>query len=197
MPKKRRSFTRPPGERRIRKLFVIAAEGAVTEPGYFDLFNNQRAVIQVNCLKNRDKSSPLQVLTRMKRYLKEEDLKHPDEAWLVVDKDRWTDEQLTQLLDWSKKAENYGFALSNPKFEYWLLLHFEDGAGVASSRECSNRLKKHLPGYDKRFEAGKISIEMVEEAIRRARGRGNPSGATWPTTFGSTVYRLVESILRA
>lgn len=34
---------------------------------------------------------------------------------------------------WLKGASNRGFALSNPKFEYWLLLHFEDGAGVGTT----------------------------------------------------------------
>ena len=58
------------------------------------------------------------------------------EAWLVVDKDQWTDDQLIKLLEWSQKADNYGFALSNPKFEYWLLLHFEDASGVKNSRDC-------------------------------------------------------------
>jgi hypothetical protein len=79
MPPKRRKFQRPLGERRYRKLFVIAVEGVKTEPQYF--------------------------------------------------------------------------ALSNPKFEYWLLLHFNDGTGIASSRDCSDRLKRHLPGYDKGIDA--------------------------------------------
>ena len=70
----------------------------------------------------------------MTDHLESEGLKPSDEAWLVVDKDQWTDEQLTQLHQWSLQQENYGFALSNPKFEYWLLLHFEDGTGIILSR---------------------------------------------------------------
>ncbi len=46
-------------------------------------------------------------------------------------KDEWTDDQLSQLNEWAQGADNYGFALSNPKFEFWLLLHFEDGSGSA------------------------------------------------------------------
>jgi hypothetical protein len=33
-----------------------------------------------------------------------------------VDKDKWTDQQLIELFEWSQGRENYGFALSNPKF---------------------------------------------------------------------------------
>lgn len=91
----------------------------------------------------------------MTDHLEHEGLKSSDEAWLVVDKDQWTDEQLTQLHQWSLQQENYGFALSNPKFEYWLLLHFEDGTGVTSSRDCTERLKRWIPEYDKGSIRGK------------------------------------------
>ncbi|MFZ4099954.1 MAG: hypothetical protein ACOYKZ_06495, partial [Chlamydiia bacterium] len=51
MPPKRRQFERPLGDRRYRKLFVIAVEGTKTEPHYFAIFNDQNSVIRVNCLK--------------------------------------------------------------------------------------------------------------------------------------------------
>jgi hypothetical protein len=63
----------------------------------------------------------------MTKYLKEQRLLKTDEAWLAVDKDIWIDSQLQELHQWPQEAQNHGFALSNPSFEYWLLLHFEDG----------------------------------------------------------------------
>jgi len=98
---------------------------------------------------------------------------------------------------WSQQADNYGFALSNPKFEYWLLLHFEDGGGVSSSQICSQRLERHLPGYDKGIGVRKISDTMIADAIRRARQRDNPPCGDWPRTTGTTVYKLVENILES
>ena len=194
MPLKRRNFRRPLGERRYRKLFLIATEGVKTEPQYFAILNDRYAVIHV--VKSNHHSSPLQVLKRIKDRLKRETLKNSDEAWLVVDKDQWQDEQLAQLHAWSQDADNYGFALSNPKFEYWLLLHFEDGTKISSSRECSARLKNHLPDYDKDLDGRKISSDMIEDAIHRAKVRDNPPCEDWPRTFGSTtVYKLVENIL--
>lgn len=195
MPKKR-NFRRPLGERRYRKLFIVATEGAKTEPQYFVILNNQNSVIHVDCLKSKHRSSPPQVLNHMRDRLNQKILKNSDEAWLVVDKDQWTDEQLAQLHTWSQDADNYGFALSNPKFEYWLLLHFEDGTNIGSSSECSARLKKHLPGYDKNLDIRKITPDMIEEAVRRAKVRDNPPCEDWPRTLGSTtVYKLVENIL--
>lgn len=196
MSPKRRKLRRPLGERRYRKLFIVATEGVKTEPQYFDMLNNRSPVIHVVCLKSNP-SSPLHVLKRMKDRLKQEPLKNADEAWLVVDKDQWNDEQLAQLHAWSQDADNYGLALSNPKFEYWLLLHFEDGTNIGSPSACSARLKRHLPNYDKGLDHRKITHAMIEKAIRRAKGRDNPPCADWPRTFGSTtVYKLVENILR-
>ena len=195
----RRKFQRPLGKRRYRKLFIIAVEGVKTEPQYFAVFKQQseQSVIQINCLKGGHDSSPPQVLKRMADHLKRETLKKSDEAWLVVDKDHWTDEQLMQLYEWSNQAQNYGFALSNPKFEYWLLLHFEDGTGITSSRACSDRLKRHLPDYDKGIDARAITQDRINEAVRRARQRDIPPCADWPRIFGgTTVYKLVEKLLK-
>lgn len=194
MPAKRRHFKRPLGERRYRKLFIIAVEGHKTEPEYFAIFNDQHSIISVNCLRGCH-SSPLQVRKRMTEYLTKNYLKNSYEAWLVVDRDQWTDEQLIQLHAWSNERENYGFALSNPKFEYWLLLHFEDGSGITTSRECSERLIRYIPDYDKGIDPRKFTRERVAEAIQRARHRDNPPCTDWPRSTGSTVYRLAERLL--
>jgi len=195
MPSKRRIFQRKLGERRYRKLFVISVEGFTTEPQYFSIFNDLELVIHVDCLKDKNESSPIHVLRRMKKHLKETKLRNSDEAWLVVDKDQWTDEQLTKLYAWSEENENFGFALSNPKFEYWLLLHFEEGVGIVTSRQCSERLVRYLPDYEKSIDAHKISPERIADAVRRAKERDNPPCRDWPRNTGTTVYRLVTRLL--
>lgn len=198
MAAQRRKFQRPLGERRYKKLFLIAAEGSKTEPIYFSIFTDDKSIVQVSCLKGRSDSSPPQVLKRMTDHLLSEGLKSSDEAWLVVDKDQWTDEQLTQLHQWASHQDNYGFALSNPKFEYWLLLHFEEGTGIGSSRDCSERLKRWIADYDKGFDTRKISQLQIEDAIRRAKRRDHPPCDDWPKNIGqTTVYRLIENILKA
>lgn len=197
MPKRRKRFTRPLGERRYRRLFIIAVEGAKTEFQYFDIFNGVDAVIRVKCLKGRHDSAPPHVLKRMQEHLREERLKKGDEAWLVVDRDNWTEDQLRELHDWSTEDENRGLALSNPKFEYWLLLHFENGDGIASSNDCTERLKRYLFEYDKGIDVRTINLDMIERAIQRAKKRDTPRCPDWPRAVGSTtVYRLVENILR-
>ncbi len=134
----------------------------------------------------------------MEQDLERKEIAETDEAWLVVDKDQWTDEQLAELHKWSQGMNNRGFALSNPKFEYWLLLHFEDGAGISSSRECSRRLRCHLPNYDKGVDRRKFTRDRIFSAVRRAAARDSPPCRDWPRNpWRTTVYRLVENILKA
>lgn len=195
MSRKRRSFKRPTGRRRYRKLFILAVEGAKTEPEYFRWFNHPEFQIKIECLRDKHHNSPTHVLNRMQKHLQRIEFRDDDEAWLVVDKDQWTDEQLSALHDWSQRQANYGFALSNPLFEYWLLLHYEDGIGVNSSNECIQRLREYLPDYDKSIDTTKITQKMVETAMERAKRRDSPPCRDWPKNPGcTTVYKLVEKI---
>lgn len=100
----RRRFQRPLGQKRYKKLFIIAAEGNKTEIQYFNRLKTLegiQSIIHIECLRGGHKSSPSQVLKRMLRYLKNNSLDKSDEAWLVIDKDQWTDQQLASLYEWS------------------------------------------------------------------------------------------------
>jgi hypothetical protein len=194
---KRRTFLRPFPMRHYRKLFVLATEGAETEPQYFALFNSKTTTVNVKCLKSSTDSAPVHVLKRMERHLQRNKLKSGDAAWLVVDKDQWTEEQLAQLHAWANKNEQYGLAVSNPGFELWMLLHFDDGAGIENLRQCKERLKRRLPNYDKgHIETSKL-IPGIPDAIARARRKDTPSCTDWPHSIGTTVYRLVEKLLES
>lgn len=193
---KRRNFKRQLGQRRYKKVFIIAVEGSKTEPQYFSIFNSRNSVMHIDCLKGTSDVSPTQVLKRLKRHL-ENNRKYnkSDEAWIVVDKDQWTKKQLIELFQWAKSGEHRGVAVSNPKFEYWLLLHFED-AKINSPKECIEKLRKYLPDYDKSIKKN-IKKEMIENAIINAEKRDRPPCQYWPEKYGTTVYRLVKRILES
>lgn len=177
-------------------MFVLSLEGSNTERQYFDRLNKMNSSVVISCLPGGTASSPNKVLARMKKYLERKDYKHPYEAWIVIDKDQWTDKQLQQLHDWQNEKDNYGFALSNPKFEYWLLLHFEDGKGMSSTKHCDDRLEKHLPNYKKSdISSHKFTQENIKTAINHARKYDTPPCLKWPQNNGTTVYKVVEKIL--
>ena len=96
-------------------------------------------------------NAPAQVLKRIESYLNKDsfDKGKGDEAWVVIDKDQWTTQQLREIQNWADSKDYCGCALSNPKFEYWLLLHFERGDGIDSDDSMKRRLKNHLPNFNK------------------------------------------------
>ncbi len=130
----------------------------------------------------------------MTDYLRTKPLKRDDEAWLVLDRNHWPDEQLIELCNWADEENNRGIAISNPSFEYWLLLHFED-RNVSSARDCKRRLELYLPNYRKRIDDDNFSKEQIMEAVERSKTRDDPPWKHWPKDSGSTVYRIVEKLI--
>lgn len=190
----RRNFLTLP----LRKRFVISTEGK-TELLYFGMLNRLCRSATLRGIKPGTKSAPQYVLKRMKEFIRLE--KGPisgDQYWLVTDKNSWNQQQLGELFKWSETSEDFGLAVSNPKFEYWLLLHFEDGRNVSSSAECSLRLKRYLPDYDKSIDQAKFTLENIAQAVRRAKRGDSPPCFDWPrTSSATTVYKLVEMILES
>ncbi|MBN2063610.1 MAG: RloB domain-containing protein [Sedimentisphaerales bacterium] len=183
-----RIFTRRPAYLKYRRLFLLSVEGYKTEPQYFAMFNDMTTTISIRILKDINHNSPRHVLDRVKKELKRTGLKKDDQAWLVVDKDQWPEQQLYELYQWSSQSDAYGLAVTNPKFELWLLWHFEDTTDL-------KKLKKYLPDYDKGIEARKLDRNKILKAVNIASRRDNPPSKDWPRKSGSTVYRLVNELM--
>lgn len=198
MTSRRRPLHRSVGERRYRCIHVIAVEGTKTEPQYFALLGDLLPDVHIECLKNRRGRSPASLLQRITRRLNTRHLERSDAAWIVVDRDSWKEEHLAMLHEWSLRDHRHGLVLSNPSFEYWLLLHFEDGHGVIDAHACTSRLRRHIPDYDKSIDRRRFTLPRIENAVRRARLRDNPPCVDWPRHPGSTtVYRLVARLIEA
>ncbi len=70
-----------------------------------------------------------------------------DAVWCVCDVD-----QHPKIREAIKLAEQKGvkMAISNPSFEFWLVLHFEKFTTTGiQQREILSRLKPQIPGYEK------------------------------------------------
>lgn len=177
------------GNRSLVKKFVISCEGSVTEKEYFTLLKTLSwRYALVDILTDKQKSSPDKVLSRIVGYGKS--LKPGDELWCVIDRDYWKVEQITQLLDWAKKGDDSierHVAISNPKFELWLLAHFQKIPEICGPAECIRLLKQHLPKYDKHLDGRIVSREMILFAISQ-------SMSDVPDCVGTNVGSLVERI---
>lgn len=191
-------FNREERTRDYKKLFLIAVEGEKTERQYFDFFGKKDSAVTIRFTNHKNKSSPEHLLKAIKKGISGNKFKHEYEAWCVCDKDKWSDKQLNALATWARSKKNYGFALSNPKFEFWLLLHFEDGSKVRTAADCDSRLETYLPGYDKGIDERNFPINSIRAAVERAKRLDKPRCTSWPKNIRrTTVYRLVEKILAA
>jgi hypothetical protein len=186
--------------RPYRKLFVIAVEGHVTEPDYFNEIIRPllpRQLVEIQCLRSGHRSDPNSVLRRLKDHVETEPARPGKELWLVVDKDQWSPEQLDTLLLWvneSRNGEIRGLALSNPCFEYWLVLHFEEGKKLPTAQACRKRLKKYIPFEKKQLFVKGFNLQRIRQAVQRAENKLGTVGQPMEKV-GTTVFRLVAKLL--
>jgi hypothetical protein len=117
--------------------------------------------------------------------------------WLVSDVDRWGDKKLSDVCSQARQR-GYNLAISNPCFEVWLTIHFEDIN--TQDRTCDNfkaRLRKILGSYN----GSNLDISAykpnTKDAVNRAKNLHPSSQHNWPPTLGTHVYRLVEILLKS
>lgn len=183
------------GFRRHKRIFHIFTEGECTEKLYFEnIFNTDNYDVHVNVTHADKKTAPKQLLKRAITTIKKSYVKPAlgDQVWLVIDRDSWDEAEINDVQEECRKKGWY-LALSNPKIEYWLLLHFENGNNIRSSGNCYRRLLKYLPEYRKnRVEAEKLRPGLYK-AVQRGLRR-NP-GKDWPGRTGTTIAHLVDEII--
>jgi RloB-like protein len=198
---KRRAPTRDP-KRRI----LVVCEGQVTEREYLQNFKhavrNPRAHVQVA----KEHGVPLTVVQDAQRLrdeaateakrLQDQNLRY-DEVWAVYD----TDDH-PHLPEARRLAEQQGIklAISNPCFELWALLHFQDQRASIHRDKVRPALQAHMPGYDKSLTFSPLNPKEAAyaEAVRRAKAldaaaEKHCDAGRNPTT---RVYLLTESIQR-
>ena len=171
-----------------RKKFFLAMEGSTTEWDYIDIVQEcyKKNVTITDVSGKETKTDPFYILKSMETYLEVKPLKGEDEAWIVIDRDQWKEEVIEKCQKWAQEKRAYHFALSTPKFEYFLLLHFEESQTIA------NLTKKHLIGYEKRLLGyqQQFTLDSIKVAIKRAKKEVNRRDG-----FCTDVHLLVEHIL--
>ena len=170
--------SRPVGTRAIKKLFIIITEGE-TERVYFtmDIFKPRRnsdVKVKVICEKSKDGSDPKPVLSSMKNKLESlkqtAELRSGDSAWLVLDDDDSQSEEFQALDAWSAERHDRFIAYTKPQFEWWLLLHYRDGTGIATKSKCLVALHDKQPNYQK-GKALPTTLDQVKDAQSHAKNQ--------------------------
>lgn len=163
-------------QREERSLFVIAVEGK-TEKEYFNRFRNKLSSVRVLVTQGKS-SNPRAVLQTVNGALdtlkRKDELRPGDEAWVILDEDHWTEIELQEIWDWGQQRKDRGVGFSVPQFEWWLLLHFEDGRGVRTQREVLERLCVYIPDYQKgNPNQLDFDADAIAKAVQRAASKVN------------------------
>lgn len=196
---KRRAAKREP-----KRRFIIFCEGAKTEPAYFNALRQHcsSALIEVKPLPAQGVPDTLtkNAVAEAKRLRRGgiDSLGQRDEVWAVFDRDEHPkfDEAVQRC-----ESNRVGVGRSNPCFEVWLILHFEDYHKGGDRHTVQERCQQVHSGYDKHtkrlncvnlFENIEAAIKRAEDQLARRRNERDEFGC--PST---TVGRLVKAILEA
>lgn len=145
---------------------LIVTEGSKTEPLYLEEIRaaHQLHSANVEVQPGQMGTAPIQVVRYAQLLFNEGDLykgirpKSFDQVYAVFDRDEhdsyFNALSLAQSLDGKlrnddRRPVSFKAIASVPSFELWLLLHYEDIQAPIHRDEVMNRLKQHIPGYDK------------------------------------------------
>lgn len=167
-------------------MIYVVCEGT-TERQYFSqlatIYRN-KATFNFKGKSTSDTESTLKkLIPKMTSHLKKAGgLRDGDKALIVFDFDLENNKaHFREAEKWQKENERHHMLiLSNPCFEYWLLLHYENGkCGLSDCDEAVKRLAKHIKGYSSKNKSiGKweltetlINTAMANSAKRVCSGR--------------------------
>lgn len=197
-----RGYTRDVPQDKVRdySLFAIAAEGTVTEPGYFRPFDGINRV-KVDIIRDENESqngngggsSPRKVLERVREYIDEHQLsaEDGDSLWCVIDVDRWPQEQIEELHAFCEQKESWHLVMSNPCIEIWLLYHhFADlkELGIKTSKDAKRVLDEKAKYYYVKY------LPLMPEAIKNAKAADSNPESYMPEPLKTKVYLLGQAL---
>lgn len=192
MTRREASSHRRPPYRIQRQAILVVCGGVQTEPRYFDGLKQAYRNTAVNITIKKKGACPEDVM-RYALKLRDQSGSAYDECWCVLDVD---DFDLMPCLSLARK-NLVNLAISNPCFEYWLLLHFEAcSAPLARYHDAVKRLLKHVPHYEKSALKFADFSDGVVDAVERARRIGCDPGTEHERNPSSGVWTLVENLMR-
>jgi len=207
-------ITRKTGGKRIRKLkelqrkslqiserpvILIVTEG-ITEERYFKaLRTDLRINAKVEISKSKYGTDPKSVVEYAK-YLSRKEKQYGDiydKTWCVYDRD-----EHQKFKDANIQARDLKFevAFSNPCFELWYLIHFQNQEAHIERDEVVENLKQYIPDYDKTKDCYEKLKKYQNDAIvhaeklREKHKRENSEETKNPSTTVDLLVKYLNSI---
>lgn len=191
--RRRRAFRQP-----LRR-FLIVCEGQVTEKCYFsDLRQLDRAPVQFEFIAGAVPKTLVERAVARKRASeqaadRERDVNQLfDEIWVVCDVD-----EHPRVADATQQARDNGIrvAISNPCFELWALLHFQEQSSHIHRHSVQRLCRQYMPSYKKKLPCH-VLMTHYDKAYERAvhLGRWHERRGTLGANPSTNVHDLVQSI---
>jgi len=160
---------RKTASRSERKTVVVFCEGEASEPDYIKAVKrlpNVRANTSINIEIDPRRGVPLTLVQRAVDRIADDEV---DECWCVFDVE-WPQNH-PNLIHAVELADqhNIRLAISNPCFELWLILHFEDQAAFMDTKKAERRSRELDGRSGKRIDADRYLPRRAEAALRASR----------------------------
>lgn len=202
--RREKSLRRQKAKRSPYDVVLIVCEGTKTEPKYFKEMIKAYSLNTANVIvcDTKHGSDPLSVVKCAEGRLREN--RELDFAYCVFDRDKHrTFNDAMQVLGSSRYKNKLVRILSDPCFEFWLLLHFAyttKSFCVAGDDSNCNEVIKELKKYITNYQKGDDQIfqktrDQLETAITRAEAVEKDQEATGTSNPSTEVYKLVRKLL--
>lgn len=161
--------------RKRNPVVYLICEGAETEIRYFKKFRTRGCHIDIIPLTSQYKAAD-KLVQKARATMGHHHLYYPDDGdviWCVFDRDDNTDEMLRKARKLAEK-EGYHLAYSNPAFEIWYLLHFQNQTmPLEDCKAVIRQLKQkgRILQYEKNREVYDQLLPYQEKALERAKER--------------------------
>jgi hypothetical protein len=150
-------YDRRAATRSIANKLLIVCEGQKTEPQYFKGIRQHKRLrtLQVTIVDASGKTNPIGIINRAiaerQTIQADKGWETNDSVWAVFDGDehRHQDPQNWQTAIDNAKVQKINLAITNPSFEFWYLIHFQDAFGQMNADTAAKKLQKHIPNYTK------------------------------------------------
>lgn len=176
--RKARELQRARPTRGQYERILIVCEGSKTEPNYFEEIRKSARIptASVRIMPSDLGTDPRSVVEYTESFLRS----NPgfDRAYSVFDRDDhasfataigMANARDQRIRNDDRKLIRFEPVVSNPSFEFWLLLHFADVREWMHRDEVNRRLRGHIPKYEKgRADIFSLTQHGLADALQRA-----------------------------
>ena len=186
--------------REPRRIIRVLTEGSVTEPAYLTQWARHSTTVHVDLAESG--MAPLSLVQHARDHQRA-NARRPrkqgpdfDEIWCVFDVDQHPN--LPQALHEARQS-NIHVALSNPCFELWLLLHYEDHTAHIERHDAQRRTATLGVTDGKRLLASATEelLSRHDDATQRAQAlaaRHLGNGDDPASNPSSNVWELIDEL---